>query len=588
MIRNLIFASLIITAYHFASLSAQCQSGNIPVNFSLDKPGYVTLVIEDKYGKRVANLISETKLDAGQHCVYWEGYDDGLPSSPKEESPYIRKRVKPGTYNLRGLIHDGIKLRYEFSVYSPGNPPWKTEDSTGAWTADHCVVNDCLFLPAVSGSPYGNGADQMMLSSTTAESGHGIIWTDLDANKNYGLSWGWDGARAIDRDIGTNAEKHFYAYALFPGCLRGLMNDGKAEEILKWTPKKTWPIIENWLFLDLAVRNGVAVISNSDNLDNLDESIGNLLIVDVYQKKILANHQIQTTRGITFDRNDRLLVIVGNQLKSYKIDKQTGSISDEQTIISTELEEPRKVLVHGDNILISDGGKSHQIKVFDVNGQLIRTIGKPGGPQIGKYDKTRMDHPEGFDIDSHGKLWVAEFSYVPRRVSMWNFEDGSFIRAIYGRPQYGGGGFLDPEDKTRFYYSENVAPEKGGLLFKLDWQTGTAELTHIYYRSLRPTRGQAQSWDALYQGPKEPQPLFMNCEPILQYANIYAPKYVYNVKGHRYITNTGNLRFGDDGVLFIWNLDGDIAKPVSAIGMRWMGMTRNIIEGTKDSANIKT
>ena len=51
-------------------------------------------------------------------------------------------------------------------------------------------------------------------------------------------------------------------------------------------------------------------------------------------------------------------------------------------------------------------------------------------------------------------MWVVEAAHLPKRVSLWNGKTGTFARAIYGPPPYGGGGNLDPNDKSRFFISD--------------------------------------------------------------------------------------------------------------------------------------
>jgi hypothetical protein len=200
------------------------------VRITVDQPCFATVVVEREDGTRVANLISETQLPPGPHTSYWDGYDVGLQKDDK--SPHIRHRVEPGTYRLRGLVHDGIRMRYEMSLYSPGNTPWKTEDGTGSWLGDHSVNADCLFLPAGCGSPKGAGA-QMLFSATTCEAGTAIAWTDLDGRKLGSHAWGWDGAFALARDQGAQADKSISAFALRFGILRALKTDGSSAELYK-------------------------------------------------------------------------------------------------------------------------------------------------------------------------------------------------------------------------------------------------------------------------------------------------------------------------------------------------------------------
>jgi hypothetical protein len=75
------------------------ESG-IPIRFPLDKPAYVTLVIENAAGKRVRNLIAETRLPAGNNVITWDGYDDGTRD---EKGNLVRRRVAAGQYRVRGL-----------------------------------------------------------------------------------------------------------------------------------------------------------------------------------------------------------------------------------------------------------------------------------------------------------------------------------------------------------------------------------------------------------------------------------------------------------------------------------------------------
>lgn len=99
----------IVAALSVAPLSTAAdppaKDAKIPVRFTLDKPGYVTLVIEDAKGLRVCNLIQDTLFDAGDHIIYWDGYDVGVRRNiPKEKGhghrlqyDVLRHRVAPGT-----------------------------------------------------------------------------------------------------------------------------------------------------------------------------------------------------------------------------------------------------------------------------------------------------------------------------------------------------------------------------------------------------------------------------------------------------------------------------------------------------------
>lgn len=96
--------------------------------------------------------------------------------------------------------------------------------------------------------------------------------------------------------------------------------------------------------------------------------------------------------------------------------------------------EPRRTFVANDGTLyVTDWGASHQVRVFSPEGKLRRTIGEPGGPQLGRHDEQRMSHPCAMTIDRRGRLWVAEAETYPKRLSLWKADDGSFVIATEAR-----------------------------------------------------------------------------------------------------------------------------------------------------------
>ena len=48
----------------------------IPIRFTLPEEGFVSLVIDDANGKRIRNLMAETKFPAGENIAWWDGMDD--------------------------------------------------------------------------------------------------------------------------------------------------------------------------------------------------------------------------------------------------------------------------------------------------------------------------------------------------------------------------------------------------------------------------------------------------------------------------------------------------------------------------------
>ena len=145
-----------------------------------------------------------------------------------------------------------------------------------------------------------------------------------------------------------------------------------------------------------------------------------------------------------------------------------------------------------------------------------------------------MNNPNGLTIDSNDHLWVAETDFQPKRVSVWTL-DGKRVNAFYGPAEYGGGGTLDPRDKTRFYYH--------GMELKLDWDKGTSEVARVLFRP----------------GPKDLQ--------LPGGHDAGQPETPLYVHGKRYFTNCYNSNpTNGAGVAFLWQDRDGVAVPVAALG----------------------
>ncbi len=121
-----------------------------------------------------------------------------------------------------------------------------------------------------------------------------------------------------------------------------------------------------------------------------------------------------------------------------------------------------------DNLYVFDWFKDRQnIRVYSPAGRLLRTIGTPGGFKMGLWDPTRMGRILAIAIDQKNQLWTVGGQFHPQRLTRWTL-DGKVLSEHLGRTKYGGGGVLDPKDKSLLYY--------GPLEFKLDWKTGKTKL----------------------------------------------------------------------------------------------------------------
>ncbi|MCU0982354.1 MAG: hypothetical protein MUF25_24625 [Pirellulaceae bacterium] len=161
-----------------------------------------------------------------------------------------------------------------------------------------------------------------------------------------------------------------------------------------------------------------------------------------------------------------------------------------------------------------------------------------------------MANPAGLAISADGRLWVAENSEFPRRVSIWTL-DGKFAKALYGNCNYGGGGMIDTGNAGCGYVSQGG----GTLQLRLGHEKAASEVEAIL--SL-PGRGIRPPGVAYHVGYNR----------VMGFA-------VYR-GGRRYLSNAYCTAAGGgshiDNSISIWKAGGDgIAVMVSSLGPaeRW-------------------
>ncbi len=505
----------------------------IPVRFNLKGPSLVTLVIEDHTGQRVRNLVSETPFPAGDNVAWWDGLDDlGRDTEAAHHGVYDTpgRAVAPGDYRVSGLYRKPLDLRYEFSVYNAGHPAWETADNTGAWLSNHTPPSSTLFLPADQAP---GGKPLVYLGSYVTEGGHGLAWVDLEGGKQGGRGWvggNWTGAPYLARDVGEHPVKDTYAYvaAAWDADLRLTMLTAQGDKpVIKYAfPGGK----EAAAVTGLAVRNGRLVCSLPKEK--------RLMFVDVEKGALLGSAPMEDPRGLAFDQKGRLLVLSGKRLLRIPAEPAGPKLGTLPTdvVIADGLEDPQLLALDRDgNLYVSDRGNSHQVKIFSPDGKFLRAIGHAGVPKAGAYDPLHMNNPAGVTIDSNDHLWVAETDFQPKRISVWTL-DGKLVNAFYGPSEYGGGGALDPTDKSRFYFH--------GMEFKLDWQNGTSQVVSVFHR---PGSSDETLPDGFGVNGMPETPLYLN--------------------GQRYFTNCYNSNpTNGASIALLWVERNGASVPVAAMG----------------------
>ena len=569
------FARLFAVGIAASSLAVQAQSapsdvphdkgsGGIAIPYEAKRDGLLTLVLEDKNGERVKNLVADAPVHQGRNVIEWDGsLSEGV--------------AKPGQYHVRGLFHQRIVPHLQYSIYSPGTPPWPTADGTGAWLADHTAPAAVLFLPDGSPWPTHLIKPEMLLGAESAEAGNALMWTDLNGRKLAGTKIrGWNGGIAMARDAGSHRNLDHVAYTVYvvnpsrdfgktdPGALQVFMitKDG-----LTPLQKVVGGIQTHDAFRELVglgVYNGLLLLSNP--------AANEIVAFDVRHGAgpLFARIKLPRLGALTFEPDGHLLVNTDGCIKRYSVqnDWHSLSLTDEQVVVpASMLQAPKQIIEADHEIYVTDWGTSHQVKVFSaVSGELVRTIGKPGGPQIGSYDELRMAHPMGMAVDSNRVLWVAEEDYLPKRISRWDAKTGKFLNAWYGPTQYGGGGFADPHDLYRAYYPSLGNPGSMGLLeFRVDPATGKSRLTAVRYRYPDPLN------DIISYGGYPPKPIFFPDDmiPAGSHGGI-APAQTFYSHGHQYFTDSYNTYWYNQApVTTLWILEDGVCRPIASAG--WVG-----------------
>ena len=139
----------------------------LALSYTLPGDGEVSLALLNEKGQYVRHLLAQAPRKQGPVTEHWDGLDDA------------GKPLSVGTYTWKGLYHAPITTHYRLSVHNSGQPPFLTADGTGGWGADHGTPQTVC--------AYG---DAMLLAWNVAEAGWGLLRTDLNGKRVWGIRQG--------------------------------------------------------------------------------------------------------------------------------------------------------------------------------------------------------------------------------------------------------------------------------------------------------------------------------------------------------------------------------------------------------------
>ncbi|MBE2204711.1 MAG: hypothetical protein IAE94_10270 [Chthoniobacterales bacterium] len=430
----------------------------IRVNWKQPVNGRASVVIDNADGVRVRNLVSGRAFSAGNQSVLWDGLDDA------------GNLVAPGKYRWRAVTHPGIQPKFLMSYYNPGKPGWK-DGPTSLWLGDHSA-------PMAAAS---NGT-AIALGCPVAEAGNNIVVVDPDGNKFQ------DGNLSSFIGLGNlflaMDQERFYAFTEGQPHYEKIRKDENGKEFLFGSLSfVAWNLKDGTQFRypgggkngDKVVREyrlDPATAPKHGGVHNMRGAVwldGRLYLSLHDENKILMldpdtgeskGELALTEPGALATDGKRLLAYSGTNLMLFDT---PGAGGHAEKLFAPTLSKPRPLedaasvapalaLSPDGKIYVADNGIDQNIKVYDLAGKPLFTIGrKGGGVEEGPWVADSVRLPLGLALDGKGQLWVAENHFYPKRISVWNAQDGTLVKELFGPTHYGasGGGF-DTADTHRW------------------------------------------------------------------------------------------------------------------------------------------
>jgi len=402
---------------------AQAEAGlpiekPLPLTLTYDLPesSEVTLQLVNAKHEVVRVLAGEAPRLAGKNTDRWDGLDA------------LGKPLPAGQYTWKGVYHQPITTRHILSVNNSGQPPWKNDSNTGGWGGDHgepCAV--CI------------AGDDLILAWNYAEAGWGIIRVNAEGKKQWGI------LRAAS--CLASAGEHVY----LTWDVDGPNEPGDIEVVAK---KDFRPLLFGNGSKTLPAPPGGQAVNN--HVGGL-ACVGGLLYASYTQRNLLACFDATsgdlkatypvTAPGMLAAHKDGVLVLISEgKLALFRDGKFTP-------MTGAHLDHPQGVAVDAaGGIYVANQGVLQNVSVFAADGVYQRSIGKTGGrPRIGNFDPTGMLCPTSLAIDAKGRLWVMETIDAPKRVSVWNTQDGRLEKEFFGGAHYSSHIWMDPEHADEIY-----------------------------------------------------------------------------------------------------------------------------------------
>lgn len=407
----------------------------IAIPFTQPMDGKATVVVEDAAGNRIRNLISGKPLAKGAHTLEWDGTDDQ------------GRVVPPGAYRWRAASHPGIRPRYQFAFCNDPGP-------------NHTCLNNAT-----------TAGDWVFFGAPVTEGGYAIMALDSTGKlqKPYSPIMG----TGIER-VALAAEGE-YLYAAHDGVPWG-KDSGPSLSITRFNIKngntvdypggKRYMTLKQWEKHDAAGLDLGGLAALDGKLYLASRLTNNILVLDAKTCEKVREIALPAPGTLTV-AGGKLYAVSGRQIVS--LDPASGQST---AIVTDETLDPQGLAVSADGRCYVSDGRTSTVRVYNAQGKLDKTLGKPGGAYAGAYDAERMVNPRGLTLAPNGWLWVTEERWTPKRLVAWDPTTGKVAKEQFGPTNYGaGGGGFDTADQTRWIGM--------GAQWKLDIAKKTAVPTSV-------------------------------------------------------------------------------------------------------------
>lgn len=463
-----VFLALIPASLRAAPVPSPVAKTHARITYEVPKDGRASLAIYNGDGQMVRTLLTGRPHAAGNHAVIWDGLDR------------YGKPLPAGDYTWKLLATTGLRAEFITQIGQNTIPAWERATGNHEAPIGACIDSNGL---------YRVGA--------TNEGGHYAVKTDLEGRH----LWAVDRYSADPWSQGTVAVTllNNKLFELLPnGDLYGYdANTGRVFTGGNYDPKP-WNLGWNGYTPPAdANDNEKRRLRAKQSPRDLAADTKNGLILAAYPqhdavcwysaengKLVATKTGLSALAGITCSHDGTALALCSGRVVAFE-----GHLGEPRIVIEADrLRHPWRltvdptsgdILVAENSLKFPDAQPHHQVKRFDLSGNLLRTYGKAEGRRDGPYIPTDFRGISDIEAAKDGGFIVTEGNHTPPRRTAWFDVKGKLLREWCGAQHYGVIACPEPND-PRFVWTLANAPQQGLIRWQVDYATKTWRVAEVF------------------------------------------------------------------------------------------------------------